>query len=1088
MSWMTTVLPALAVLPLAALSFHGGHGTTLLLVLLLIPTLGGSVAVAVIQRRGRLRETARTRQRWLAHREALVEECRQAAEKQRGALDRLHPSAGQLADLVQGGGGFERRSQDSDALVLAIGTGSVPARVYVTRSPAPLADCDPDLALLAAAVVRETAGLDAAPVTVALGDVGVLAITGPPELATAVLRSLVAQLAALHPPSDLAIRGVVRLPTEWQSAAFETDGDAVAAWLAQPAEERRVAIIDGYQPGSCRTLDAALAETHVLAVVTCAEQLPARCGAVFDLARERLTVFPDQHHVDPETLSLPDFARVFEAIGAAAPSRETPAPDLRSLIGPGLAPLRVPVGVTPTGLPVFIDLREAAEGGDGPHGLLVGATGSGKSVALQTIVAGLAAGHPPEALSLLLIDFKGGAAFDRFAALPQVAGIVTNLEDESTLLDRVRISLEAEMERRQRSLRAGHAPLSALVIVIDEAGELLTAVPEFADTLTRIGRIGRALGIHLLLATQRWEEGRFRALDAHLRLRLCLRTFTADDSRAVLGDDSATSLPARPGAGWLAVDRHRRRVDVLPAPLDLPVAPGSAVQPVWLPPLPHRLVRADLPDADASKSGAALPLALMVGVRDLPAARRQPPLVLDLDGPGGNLAVVGGPRSGVSTALRTIVTELCRDRGPAGITIHAIDLSSGLAEIDALPHVGTVTRASDNAAAQRVLHATHDELRARLGDPRRSVRPWVLVIDAVTALRGDDGAAESMLADVAARGLSVGIHLLLGARRWSELRQGTFDACGTRLELRLGDPSESIVSRARARELPVVAGRGLLPDGTMFQLVLPDTSAVAAAATERWPDVQVAPIRELPTVARAPDAAGDGAFPLGIGGSRHEPVLVELLAAGAHLSVTGDARSGRSTVLRRVLAYLRDAPVDIVVLDPRGSLAARSGQVGAPIRATLIEARTPEDIAAALDRVAAALDRSEPASVPATTTRPLIVIADDVDLVDAVLSASGRRAAMLPGTTPPRTTLQELAALLPWSADLGLHLVVAGPPGGVRIGLDSLGARLRAAAAGEVGLPGTFDAGLRRPIDRAPAGRARLTRVGESAIAVQCYL
>jgi DNA segregation ATPase FtsK/SpoIIIE, S-DNA-T family len=120
---------------------------------------------------------------------------------------------------------------------------------------------------------------------------------------------------------------------------------------------------------------------------------------------------------------------------------------------PRTALLRAPIGVRPGGEPVLLDLKEAAEGGMGPHGLVVGATGSGKSELLRTIVAGLAVTHPPELLGFVLVDFKGGAAFADLAGLPQVAGMITNLASDLLLVDRVRAALEGEQLRRQRLLR-----------------------------------------------------------------------------------------------------------------------------------------------------------------------------------------------------------------------------------------------------------------------------------------------------------------------------------------------------------------------------------------------------------------------------------------------------------------------------------------------------------------------------------------------------------------------------------------------------------------------------------------------------------
>ena len=205
----------------------------------------------------------------------------------------------------------------------------------------------------------------------------------------------------------------------------------------------------------------------------------------------------------------------------------------------------------------------------GPHGLLIGATGSGKSELLRTLVLALAATHSSETLNFVLIDFKGGATFSSLDRLPHTAAVITNLADELPLVDRMVDAIDGELVRRQELLRkagnyaslrdyekarAGGAalpPLPSLLVICDEFSELLSAKPDFIDLFVQIGRLGRSLGVHLLLASQRLEEGRLRGLDTHLSYRIGLRTFSALESRAVLGVPDAYELPRSPGHGYL---------------------------------------------------------------------------------------------------------------------------------------------------------------------------------------------------------------------------------------------------------------------------------------------------------------------------------------------------------------------------------------------------------------------------------------------------------------------------------------------------------------------------------------------------------
>ena len=173
---------------------------------------------------------------------------------------------------------------------------------------------------------------------------------------------------------------------------------------------------------------------------------------------------------------------------------------------------------------------------------------------LRTLVLAMALTHSPEQLNFVLVDFKGGATFWGMGKLPHVSAVISNLESELFLVDRMQEALRGEMVRRQELLRkagnyanvtdyeadrrAGkheYPPMPALFIILDEFSELLSAKPDFIDLFVQIGRLGRSMSIHLLLASQRLEEGRLRGLDSHLSYRMGLRTFSGQESRSVLG-------------------------------------------------------------------------------------------------------------------------------------------------------------------------------------------------------------------------------------------------------------------------------------------------------------------------------------------------------------------------------------------------------------------------------------------------------------------------------------------------------------------------------------------------------------------------
>jgi ESX secretion system protein EccC len=594
--------------------------------------------------------------------------------------------------------------------------------------------------------------------------------------------------------------------------------------LSQEVSFQQVAvIIDDYDPGSAigrlPTLDELLIRAReigvfVLTLVSDPDRVPSSIGARAELAQGGWLSYTESAPEGRREQAIAADAaevRLCEAVArATAPLRlrartgRTTTVESEGLLdllgvpdpkgfdpdeawstGPGRDLLRTPIGVADDGSAAFLDLKESAEGGMGPHGLLVGATGSGKSELLRTLVTGLAVTHSPEDLAFVLVDYKGGATFAELETLPQVAGTITNLERDLTLVDRMREALFGELERRQRLLQdAGHfdrvreyqahrrehpeeemPPLPSLLLVVDEFGELLTTRPDFLDLFVSVGRTGRSLGIHLLLATQRLDEGRITSLQSHLRYRICLRTFSPEESMAALGTRQAFELPPLPGLGYLKVDRtverfkaalatrayreHRQFAEA-PAPVvrsfvaggpvqevavvgagagaseaepppqprgrtemqviieSLALGAGEArrVRAVWLPPLPEALsLDAVLPDSPSDHMpGSPGWLRVPVGLRDSPRDQAQSPFSVDFTGTGGHLAVVGAPRTGKSLMLSTIVASVALTHDPGDVQIYVLDFGGGgLYSLSGLPHVGAVYGRGDGEEARRLV-------------------------------------------------------------------------------------------------------------------------------------------------------------------------------------------------------------------------------------------------------------------------------------------------------------------------------------------------------------------------------------------------
>jgi S-DNA-T family DNA segregation ATPase FtsK/SpoIIIE len=1177
---------------------------------------------------------------------------REVADAQRLAAESVHPEPDAWPAVLAAGRLWERGPVDADFGHVRVGLGAQQlARRLVAPQTGPPDAIEPVTALALRRFLMAHTVVPDLPVALALRESATVWLEpgdGDTEAARALARAVVAQYVVWHSPVHarlLVVAGRGALP-EWEWVKWlphnahprHSDGagplrmitsDAAVArrwWQVEPAgrapgsghrEPHLLVVADGIADG----LDpwAAVAGVTVL-------RIGAAAGPRFTPSVVRLRVVVDrvERVVDaaepPVPVGIPDVMEPAQAAALARrlaryrPAGAGPADDRVLLAAPGLPGLlglrpgaagidalrlrwssalgnrlRVPIGVDERGTPVVLDLKESAQGGTGPHGLCVGATGSGKSELLRTLVLGLAATHPPEALNFVLVDFKGGATFLGLAAMPHVSAVITNLADELTLVDRMADALAGEIMRRQEILRsAGNLvsvteyatarrarpelpPLPALVVVVDEFSELLTQRPEMIDLMVMIGRLGRSLGLHLLLASQRLDEGRLRGLESHLSYRIALKTNSASESRAVLGVPDAHQLPPTPGSAFLATgtdelvrfrgayvsgpgssavaDRARMpakaypfvigavplserpparppdRDDAAPTVLESVISAlagrGAPAHRVWLPPLsapppldevvgPLRLVPGRGLAAAGTSTGPG-GLRVAVGLVDRPLLQRRDPLVVDLTGAAGHLAVVGGPRAGKSSALAAAVLGLVLAHTPAELGVHVLDFGGGaLRPLAGLPHVGTVvdrqevdlvrrTVAEFGAALSRRERLFRDadvssvevfRLRRAVGEfAGEPATDLLLVVDGYLTLRSEFDDLEARLLSLAAQGLAYGLHLAMSATRWSEFRPALKDLLGTRLELRLGEPAESEVDRRRAAAVPVWAGHGLAPDGAPVVVAAPraaggaDTAALVAAIADAWPAPGFASVRLLPLrIELAELPPGRSGIPIGVDEERLGCVEFDL-AAEPHLLCFADAESGKTTLLRLiargVITQFSPDQARVIVVDPR------RGLLGAVPDSHLIGYASSSEQTAA---VARSLEESLRKRLPGPDVTPqamrerswwrgpdVYLLIDDYDLV---VPGSGATHPLLP-----------IVEFLSQAKDVGLHVVVARRCGGAgRALFDPLLGRLRELGASGLVLNGSPDEGALVESVKAspqPPGRGTLVERRRGARRVQ---
>ncbi|MDT4995711.1 MAG: segregation ATPase FtsK/SpoIIIE, family [Actinoplanes sp.] len=1197
-------------------------------------------------------------------------QARRAAAQQRATLQWRHPAPAELWSLIPSPRMWERRATDDDFGEVRVAMGSQQLAVkIITPETKPVEDLEPMSAVALRRFVRAHSSVPDLPIAVSLRAFSRVVLRGDRTAVTGVARAMVGELTTFHAPDDLLVAAVVaeERQDQWDwikwlphnQSTRQVDGagalrlvfDSMADLEELIAEDLTarprhspnakplttmphvLVLLDGGEvPGNCQLRGAGPQGTTVLDL---SGTVPRDAGGwllCLDVAADTIEVSAGKRNLSlgrPDSLTTPQVEglarqlapwRLSQQTWAEEPlSRSTELPDLLGIgdvatLDPQITwrhrpireQLRVPLGIGPDGSTVDLDFKEAALEGMGPHGLLIGATGSGKSELLRTVVSALAVTHSSEELNFVLVDFKGGATFASLDDLPHTSAVITNLADELPLVDRMRDALAGELVRRQELLRdagnyvnrsdyekarRGGAPLSplpSLLVICDEFSELLANRPDFIELFIQIGRIGRSIGVHLLLASQRLEEGKLRGLDTYLSYRIGLRTFSPVESRIMLGVPDAYELPQAPGHGYLKIDTNTMlrfraayvsgtyraahaasrttsqvahqvvpyRVSPVPIPADpLPAAVDEApddadgkqttmmevivsrlrqhgvpAHQVWLPPLaePPSLDQL-LPPLDMDERFGLHPvgwpgrgkLQAPIGVVDRPFEQRRDPLILNLDGAGGNVVVVGGPRSGKSTLLRGLLAGLALTHSPLEVQFFCLDFGGGaLRALDGLPHLSGVAARRDAESVRRTVAevaAIVDEREIRFAtlgidsiaayrlrrasggsadDPFGDV---FLVVDGWGTLRQEYEELEPVITNLAGRGLGFGVHVVISAGRWAEVRSNLRDLIATKIELRLGEPAESEIDRRAATNVPAKSpGRGLTQDAYQFLAALSRvdgksgvddlgaaTAQLVATVSAGWPYRHAPAVRLLPRTMPAAELAEladprQPGVPIGLNEAQLAPVYLDP-GDEPHLIALGDAQSGKTNLLRLIARGIvaRHTPDEarLVIADyRRGLLGAVEGDhlLGyAPSRAAFAEM---------LGSIRSALTNRLPGPdvTPAQLRNrswwrgpQLYVLVDDYDLV-----AAG-------GNNP----LTELLELLPQAGDIGLHLIITRRVGGAaRAMYEPVLQRLRELDCPVLLMSGNREEGQLvgdlRPGPQ-PPGRGRLVRRSDGVQLIQ---
>ena len=652
------------------------------------------------------------------------------------------------------------------------------------------------------------------------------------------------------------------------------------------------------------------------------------------------TLSASQEHQGPACIALaslldleagPTFASQLQDPQSAAGSAQSDPSELSP------TQLRACLGVGAAGQ-AWVDLVT-----DGPHALVVGTTGAGKSELLTSWLVQLAWSQPPEALQLILVDYKGGTCLGPLKRLPHCVDLLTDLEPAATA--RAIEAISAQLRRREQILRKSNCkditeyeqlrrhqpsltPLARMLVVVDEFATLAATQEELLEHLLRLAAQGRSLGMHLILATQHPHGALSTSITANAALRVCLRMLDASEGAPLLGHGDLPDLPRAPGFLCLSTQRGHFRCPYAGTAqesavwIDACVKAAQALPPCqspWLTPPPANLTFTQAQQllaahgAPAPAKGLATSLAsnrqnLALALCDLPEQLAYGAFNWDSTTP---LGIFGTSASGRSAALR----QLANSASQAGLVTHVI--SADLNQLP-LPSAALAGSQLDTFHPCEILRLTQLALEGRLRDQLLLIDDLDCVGEAIDTVLGLGEGRDVLekLVNASRRGLfalALAGDLANAPMRW---------CANISQRLYLGVCSDALADQAglkRSQQAPNQVGAGVLtlashwcPAQILLAPALPASGANLPASVADFPasasDLPVNPsdtttaLAAAPVVALPENVSTCPPWALGLGGDQAQPWCPQLSQG---LVIIGPAGSGRSTALARVYDILQ---------------------------------------------------------------------------------------------------------------------------------------------------------------------------------------